>query len=387
MDWLQEKLEIIKSRNLYRRAASYHAISSTRVENSGRTFCLFASNDYLGMTHDPVVQQAAMQAAKLYGTGAGGARLTTGTYPLLEQLEKELAIFKETQASLLFNTGYMANIGVISSLAGPEDVIFSDQLNHASIIDGCRLSRAKTVIYRHKDMEDLYRLLKDTPCTGNRFIITDGVFSMDGDIAPLNYIVDLAQSCGAIVMVDDAHATGVLGAGGKGSASYFGLTGQVHIQIGTLSKAFGAEGGFVAGSSLLIEYIKNTARSFIFSTAPAPAAMGGALAALRRLVAEPQLVERLFANARYVREGLREAGVPIDTGTTPIIPIMIGEAEKAVWLMNKLKSSGIIVTAIRPPSVPDGTSRLRLTVSAVHERNQLSKAVESIKAAYRKMNK
>ncbi|SHJ87277.1 aminotransferase class I/II-fold pyridoxal phosphate-dependent enzyme [Propionispora hippei] len=328
-----------------------------------------------------------MQAAKLYGTGAGGARLTTGTYPLLEQLEKELAIFKETQASLLFNTGYMANIGVISSLAGPEDVIFSDQLNHASIIDGCRLSRAKTVIYRHKDMEDLYRLLKDTPCTGNRFIITDGVFSMDGDISPLNHIVDLAQSCGAIVMVDDAHATGVLGAGGKGSASYFGLTGQVHIQIGTLSKALGAEGGFVAGSSLLIEYIKNTARSFIFSTAPAPAAMGGALAALRRLVAEPQLVERLFANARYVREGLREAGVPLDTGTTPIIPIMLGEAEKAVWLMNKLKRSGIIVTAIRPPSVPDGTSRLRLTVSAVHERNQLSKAVESIKAAYRKMNK
>ncbi len=385
MQFLTDFLEQAKAGNLYRQTVTYNPVSPDRVQINDQDYLMLASNNYLGLTHHPDVQQAAIDAIRLYGTGSGGARLTTGTYPLFEQLEQELARFKETEAALVFNNGYMANLGVIGALAGPNDVIFSDELNHASIIDSCRLSRAQVAVYRHADMEHLQELLKNTVCRGKRLIITDGVFSMDGDIAPLNEIVQLAEQYDALVVVDDAHATGVLGPGGKGTASYFGLSGRVQVQIGTLSKALGAEGGFVSGSRELIDYIKNKARSFIFSTALAPATIAAALAALRQLAARPEIVEKLSGNAQFVRTLLQAARLPVLDGVTPIIPVIVGEAEAAVKLTKALKEQGLIISAIRPPTVPAGTSRLRLTVTAAHERHDLIRAVDIIAAMVREL--
>lgn len=385
MQFLTDFLEQAKMCNLYRQTVTYNPVSADHVQLEGQDYLMLASNNYLGLTHDRVVQQAAIEAVRLYGTGSGGARLTTGTYPLFDQLEQEIAHFKETEAALVFNTGYMTNLGVISALAGVGDVIFSDELNHASIIDGCKLSRAQIVVYRHADMEDLHRLLSTTACQGKRLIITDGVFSMDGDIAPLGEIVQAAEQFDAIVIVDDAHATGVIGKNGKGTAAYFGVSDKVQVQIGTLSKALGAEGGFVAGSKELIDYIKNKARSFIFSTALAPATIGAALSAIRQLAVRTELVARLKANTLFVRELLRSAQIPILPGETPIIPIMIGQAETAIRLTEKLKQERIILTAIRPPTVPQGTSRLRLTVTAAHKQDELAWAVETIAAAIKQI--
>lgn len=382
MQFLTDFLKQVKMSNLYRQTVTYNPISADHVKLQDKKYLLLASNNYLGLTHDDAVQQAAIEAVRLYGTGSGGARLTTGTYPLFDELEQELARFKETEAALVFNTGYMANLGVISALAEPGDVIFSDELNHASIIDGCRLSRAQIVVYRHADMAHLQALLKNTVCLGKRLIITDGVFSMDGDIAPLGEITQLAEQYAAIVVVDDAHATGVIGKNGKGTAAYFGVHDKVQVQIGTLSKALGAEGGFVAGSKDLIAYIRNKARSFIFSTALAPATIAAALAAIRQVTSRPELVATLSENSRYMRELLASAQLPILAGETPIIPIMVGEAETAVRLTEALKLQGIILTAIRPPTVPDGTSRLRLTVTAAHNREELAWAVKQIVAAF-----
>lgn len=381
MQFLTDFLKQVKMSNLYRQTATYKPHSADYVELQGKKYLLLASNNYLGLTHDAAVRQAAIEAVQLYGTGSGGARLTTGTYPLFDELEEELARFKETEAALVFNTGYMANLGVISALAEPGDVIFSDELNHASIIDGCRLSRAQIVVYRHADMEHLQTLLKSTVCQGKRLIITDGVFSMDGDIAPLKEIVELAEQYAAIVVVDDAHATGVIGKNGRGTAAYFGVHTNVQVHIGTLSKALGAEGGFVAGSRELIEYIRNKARSFIFSTALAPATIAAALAALRQVTVRPELVAKLSENSRYMRALLASVHLPILAGETPIIPIMVGEAETAVRLTEQLKQQGIILTAIRPPTVPTGTSRLRLTVTAAHQREDLAWAAEQIATA------
>ncbi|WP_371368249.1 8-amino-7-oxononanoate synthase [Sporomusa rhizae] len=381
MQFLGDYLEKVKAKKLYRQTIVYNPVSATHVQENGQVYLLLASNNYLGLTHDPVVQQAAIEAVRLYGTGSGGARLTTGTHPLFDELEQELANFKDTQAAIVFNTGYMANVGVISALAGAEDVIFSDELNHASIIDGCRLSRARVVVYRHSDMEQLQELLKATSCRGKRLIVTDGVFSMDGDIAPLDKIVALAEQYEAIVMVDDAHATGVIGPGGHGTAAYFGVQDKVQVQLGTLSKALGAEGGFVAGSQELIEYIRNKARSFIFSTALAPATIAAGLAALRQLRAQPALVTRLQENAQLVRQLLEYAQMPVVLdGVAPIIPVIVGDADKAVKLTAELKQQGIIISAIRPPTVPVGTSRLRLTVTASHDRKELAAAVNTIVA-------
>jgi 8-amino-7-oxononanoate synthase len=378
MKFCTEYLAAVKKQTLYREPVSYRFVDAVHVEIEGKTYLTLATNNYLGLTHWPAVQQAAIDAISQYGTGSGGARLTTGSHPLYEELEKALAIFKGTEAAVVFNTGYMANVGTISALAGKGDVIFSDELNHASIIDGCRLSKAQTVIYRHVDMADLAVKLKETHCHGRRFVITDGVFSMDGDIAPLDQIVDLAKAYQALIMVDDAHAVGVLGHGGCGTADHFGLGGKVDIQMGTMSKSLASEGGYVAGSQGLIAYLKNKARSFIFSTALSPGVVAAALAALGQLEDTPELVHRLLSNAQYVREALTMAGVPVAGSITPILPIMVGEAALAVKMVEQLKERGILASAIRPPTVAPGTSRLRLTVSAAHDRKELSQGVEGI---------
>ncbi len=378
MQFLTDYVEQVKAENLYRQTVVYRPVDAADVQCNGQTRLLLASNNYLGLTHNPAVRQAAVDAIGLYGTGAGGARLTTGTFPLYEELERELAAFKGAEAALVFNSGYMANTGIISALADQADVIFSDALNHASLIDGCRLSRARVVIYRHADMEHLAYLLQTTACPGKRLIITDGVFSMDGDIAPLGSIVQITARYNALIVVDDAHATGVIGPGGRGTAAYCGVADKVHVQIGTLSKALGAEGGFVTGSGALIDYLKNKARSFIFSTALAPATIAAALAALRELAAKPELVARLTGNADHVRTLLQAAGIEVPAGITPIIPVIVGDSGIAVRMTSELQQQGLLITAIRPPTVPAGTSRLRLTVTAAHEREELTAAVRVI---------
>lgn len=384
-DWT-DYIAAVKTMDLYRAPVSYRPLDAAYVEAEGEKYLLLATNNYLGLTHSLKVKQAAMKAIEEYGTGSGGSRLTTGSHPLYEKLEKKIAAFKGTEAAVIFNTGYMANVGTISAVVGKGDIVFSDELNHASIIDGCRLSKGQTAVYRHADMNHLAELLKNTPCSGRRLIVTDGVFSMDGDIAPLDRIVKLAEEYQAMVMVDDAHAVGVLGQGGRGTADYFGLKGRVHIQVGTLSKSLAAEGGYVAGSQALIHYLINKARSFIFSTALSPAVIGTAYAALEELESSPSMVEKLLANADYVRTALTHAGLQIDGSITPIVPIVVGEAGIAIKMAEELKKAGIIISAIRPPTVMPGASRLRLTVSAAHEQADLLEAVESIIAVSKKLN-
>lgn len=385
MDSCKKYLMEVKNQALYREPVSYRFLDAAHVELEKKIYLALSTNNYLGLTHSPAVQQAAMEAISQYGTGSGGARLTTGSHPLYKKLEQALAVFKGAEAAVVFNTGYMANAGTISALAGKGDVIFSDALNHASIIDGCRLSKAQTVIYRHTDMADLAVKLKNTHCQGQRLVVTDGVFSMDGDIAPLDQIVELGKAYQAMIMVDDAHAVGVLGHGGCGTVDHFGLRGKVDIQMGTLSKSLASEGGYVAGSQELIAYLMNKARSFIFSTALSPATVAAAYAALSEMQDNPELIRKLLGNAQYVRGALKIAGVPVEGAITPIVPIMVGEAALAVEMVRLLKEKGLLVSAIRPPTVAPGSSRLRLTVSAAHDRKELAQAVESIVAVSKEL--
>ncbi|AIF53595.1 8-amino-7-oxononanoate synthase [Pelosinus sp. UFO1] len=386
MEFYEEYLKEVRAQALYREPVSIKHLDAVHIQVEGKNYLSLSSNNYLGLTHNPKVQKAALDAVLQHGTGSGGARLTTGSHPLHKSLERELAQFKGTEAALVFNTGYMANVGTISALVGKGDLIFSDELNHASIIDGCRLSKGQTVVYRHADMKDLAEKLRNSICPGKRLIVTDGVFSMDGDIAPLDKIVPLAEEYQAIVMVDDAHAVGVLGRGGRGTVDYFGLKGRVDVQVGTLSKSLASEGGYVAGSQMLIQYLVNKARSFIFSTALSPATVAAAASALKVLKATPQLVDKLLENAAGMRKALVAAGLKVDGGLTPIIPILVGEAALAVAMNQELKEHGLLVSAIRPPTVSPGASRLRITVSAAHEKEELAKAADSIIAVSRKLN-
>lgn len=378
MEFFTDYIRSVTEKDLYREPVSYRPLDAVHVEAQGKKYLLLATNNYLGLTHSKGVKQATIAAVEEYGTGSGGARLTTGSHPLYEKLEQELAKFKGTEAALVFNTGYMANVGIISAVVNQGDVVFSDELNHASIIDGCRLCKGQTVVYRHADMKHLAEGLENTPCAGRRFIVTDGVFSMDGDIAPLDQIVELGEKYDAMVMVDDAHAVGVIGRGGRGTVDYFGLHGRVHIQMGTLSKSLAAEGGYVAGSQELIHYLVNKARSFIFSTALGPGTVAAAYAALQELQFNPSLVDQVLSNAKYMRTALASAGLAVGGTVTPILPIMVGEAAVALKMAQQLKEQGLIVSAIRPPTVTPGASRLRLTVSAAHERADLERAVEII---------
>lgn len=382
MAFFQEYLQKIRQKNLHRQTTAYEPVDATHIKLDGKKYLVLASNNYLGLTHHPDVQRAAIDAIVRYGTGSGGARLITGTHPYYSLLESELAAFKGTEAAVVFSSGYTANVGTISAVMGRDDVIFSDERNHASIIDGCRLSKARTVIFRHADMEHLAGCLAGTLCSGRRLIVVDGVFSMDGDIAPLPEIVALAKQYGALTMVDDAHATGVLGQG-RGTATHFGLEGQIDIHMGTLSKALASEGGYVAGTRHLIDFLVNKARSFIFSTALAPASVAAALAALRLVAEQPELIRRLRLNSDFMRSGLAAAGLQVSEGITPIIPLIVGPAEAALKLAETLRGKGLLISAIRPPTVPEGESRLRVTVSAAHERAELETAVDAIALAVR----
>ncbi len=357
-----------------RRVEDLRMVTATRgLRRDGKEYIIFNSNDYLGMTHEEEVMEAARRAIS-YGTGSGGARLTSGAVFELSELEAELADFKHTDDAVIFNTGYMTNLGVLYALADKSDVIFSDALNHASIVDGCRISKARTVVYRHSDMEDLARKLTETPCTGQRFIVTDGVFSMDGDIAPVPELLKLKRKYDACLIVDDAHGVGVIGDTGRGSAEYFHETG-IDIQVGTLSKSLGAEGGYAAASKEIAAYLRNRSRPFIFSTSIAAPTGAAALTALRLLKRDPdRFVGCLRKNTAYLKTKLSAAGISVLPGDTSILPIVLGEEKKTLAYAKACLSQGVLLSAIRPPSVPEGTSRIRLTVTAAHTTEELNRA-------------
>ncbi len=381
MEFIKQELAQLREDNLFRRLRRIDGPQSAWTVMDGKRVLLLASNSYLGLTAHPALKAAAVAAVERYGTGTGGSRLTTGNFLLHEELETAIAGFKETEAAMVFNTGYMANLGVISALAGPEDAVFSDQFNHASIIDGCRLSRAKINVYRHKDLDHLRQLLREQQGARRKLIVTDGVFSMDGDIAPLDRIVEIAAAQGALVMVDGAHATGVLGAQGGGTVQHFGLKGRVHIQMGTLSKALASEGGYVAGSREMIDYLRNKARSFVFSTSLPPADMAAAKAAVGIVLAEPARRGQLWDNVRYLRAGLTALGFTLLPGETPILPLMLGDAGLTMRMAEHLLAQGVFAPGIRPPTVPPGSSRIRITVMATHNRADLDVALAAFKNA------
>lgn len=385
MDYITEKLEKIKTKGLYRELRHIETAQCPRVKIDGKDLILLGSNNYLSLCDDPRLKEAAIEAINKYGVGSGGSRLTTGSYDIHKKLEEKIASFKGTEASIVFNTGYMANVGIITALCDKNWVIFCDKLNHASIIDGCRLSGAKLVRYKHCDMNDLLnKINKFKGC--NNLIVTDGVFSMDGDIAPLPTIVKIAKEHNMITMVDDAHAVGVLGKNGSGTSSYFNLNNEIDIMMGTLSKSVASEGGYVAGSKDLINYLRNSARSFIYSTALAPAAIAVSIKALEIIEQDEERRNNLLEMSHWFQNELRKAGFNVAETQTPIIPIMIGSADKAVEFNKCLLEEGIYVPAIRPPSVPEGTSRLRVSLMATHTKQDLEEALIKIKLIGKKLD-
>jgi 8-amino-7-oxononanoate synthase len=384
MPELDLALEELRAGGLHRRLRIVESAQGPRVTLDGEPVLLLCSNNYLGLAGHARVRGAASDAAIRWGAGAGASRLVSGTMALHRELEGRLAEFKGTQSALLLGSGYLANTGVIAALAGKDEVVLSDELNHASIIDGCRLARAETMVYRHADTEHLEWALRRA---GRRpsLIVTDGVFSMDGDLAPLGEIVELAHRYRSRVMVDEAHATGCVGPGGRGAVAAAGLTDEIDVVVGTLGKALGSYGAYACGSEQLTEYLVNVARPFIFSTALPPSAVAGADAALKLLAERPHRVRRLADNAAALREGLRAEGLEVGASETQIVPVQVGEAEDAMALCERVLERGVFAQAIRPPTVPAGTSRLRMTAMATHQAGELRHAAQLIGEAAREL--
>ena len=374
--FIEKTLEDLKENHLYRTMNEIKSAQSAHVTFQGKDMLMLASNSYLDMSNDPQVKAYALKAIEKYGVGSGGSRLTTGTTNLHNQLEELLAIFKGTEAALVYNTGYMANIGIISALCSKDDVIFSDELNHASIIDGCRLSKAKIVVYRHNNMNDLEDKIKQNPCSKG-LIISDAVFSMDGDIVDLPQLIEIADKYGLFSMIDEAHATGVIGESGRGTMEYFHMTQKPDIIMGTLSKAIGSEGGFVSGKQELIEYLKNKSRSFIFSTSLSPTAMAASIKSIELIMDEPQRVQALQENIQYFCSCLREAGIEADSKTA-IIPIIIGDEKSAMEIYKELFEQGYYISAIRYPTVKKGCARLRVALMSTHNKDELKRTAQAI---------
>ena len=380
-DILTARLAEVKESGLYRRLRAVESAQDTAIVLEGQEVLLFSSNNYLGLANHPALKQAAQQAIEQYGCGSGASRLISGSMDVHHKLEQRLAALKKTDAALVFPTGYHANIGALSALMGPDDTIFSDSLNHASIIDGCRLSRADIRIYRHSDTDHLSELFKTRPQSGQRLIVTDTVFSMDGDLAPLAQIVALAQEYDAWVMVDEAHATGVFGPHGGGLVEELGLAQQIDIQMGTLGKALGCVGAYIAGSHELIDWLINRARSFIYTTGLPPAVAASALAALDIVESEPERREQLWDNTKFLSDGLLSLGYTLGDTRSQILPVIIGEADQTMALAQAMLQHGVFAHGIRPPTVPEGTSRIRATPMATHTQKQLSRTLDAFAAA------
>jgi 8-amino-7-oxononanoate synthase len=379
---IEARLDELSSLGLRRRTRLVSGPQGARVLLDGRPVLLLCSNNYLGLADHPRVREAAADAAMRWGVGAGASRLVSGTMTIHRRLEQRLADFKRRQRALLFGSGYLANTGVVAALARPGDVIFSDALNHASIVDGCRLSRAEVFVYDHCDVEHLRWGIERAEGRG-ALIVTDSVFSMDGDIAPLAEIVELAGRSGLRTVVDEAHGTGAIGPGGRGAVAAAGLEDEIDVIVGTLGKALGTYGAFAACDEPMARYLTNAARTFIFSTALPPPVVAGALAALDLLVSEPRRVQRLATNADTLRDALAAEGLQAGDSATQIVPLVIGDAAVAVAVSEAALERGVFAQAIRPPTVPEHTSRLRLAVMATHRERELREAAQTIAAAAR----
>ncbi len=375
--FLTGELNGLRERGVFIRPRVLETEQKATVVMDGREVITLSSNNYLGLTVHPKLRQAAIEAVERYGVGSGAVRTIAGTMTLHNELEQKLARFKHTEASLTMQSGYATNLGVISALMQENDLIVSDELNHASIIDGIRLCKAPRKIFRHKDMADLRRVLEEARgITGKIMVVTDGVFSMDGDIAPLPEIVALAEEYGAFVMVDDAHASGVLGKNGRGSVSHFELDGRVALQIGTLSKGIGALGGYVACSQDMRDYLLNRARPVLFSTSHPPSVVATCIAALDILESDTSLVERLWENTSFFKKGLEQLGFNTGQSETPITPVIVGEGARAVQLSTRLFEEGVFAQAIVYPTVAADKCRVRTIVTALHTNEELSKALD-----------
>jgi glycine C-acetyltransferase/8-amino-7-oxononanoate synthase len=381
---IAERLEELRDRGLYRRLRLISGPQGPRVTLDGRPVLLLCSNNYLGLADHPRVRGAAAEASMRWGAGAGSSRLISGNMQPHRSLEERLAAFKGYESALLFGSGYLANTGTIAALAGEGEVVFSDELNHASIIDGCRLCRAETFVYRHGDVEHLAWGLGEAGGRG-ALIVSDGVFSMDGDVAPLEQLAKLARDHRCRLMIDEAHATGALGPGGRGSVAAAGLSGEVDVVLGTLGKALGSYGAYVCAGRELNEYLLNTARSFIFSTAPPPPVAAAGLAALELLESHPHRVERLAENAATLRTALAAEGLETGDSKTQIVPVGVGDPARAMKLSERLLERGVFAQGIRPPTVPAGSSRLRFTVMSTHRRGELERAAKLAGAAAREL--
>ncbi|MCA9949912.1 MAG: glycine C-acetyltransferase [Anaerolineales bacterium] len=374
--WIQKEIDALKAAGLYNHIRIIDSPMDARVTIDGRSLLNFCANNYLGLANHPRIRAAAQKAIDEYGIGPGAVRTIAGTMSLHIELENRLAAFKKAEACISFQSGFAANLATIPAIVGRDDVIFSDELNHASIIDGCRLSRARVVRYAHNDMDDLARQIEATPEYGRRMIISDGVFSMDGDIAPLDKIVAVAEKYDIITMVDDAHGEGVLGTGGRGIVDHFGLHGRVDIEIGTLSKAFGVVGGLVAGRAEIIEWLRQRGRPFLFSSAMTVPDVAACLEAVNILSDSTELVDRLWNNAKIFSEGMAQLGFDTGHSATPIVPVMLGEAPLAQQFSRRLFEEGVFAMAIGFPTVPQGKARVRVMNSAAHSSTDIEQALE-----------
>ncbi len=373
MKYISDELNKIKESGLYRELKVIENTQDTHLEIDGRTYLSFCSNNYLGLANHSSVVKAVKDAVEEYGWGAGASRLVSGNMTLHETLEKVISEFKTKEATIVFPTGYMANLGAISSLVSRGDLVVCDKLNHASIIDGCRLSGADFRVYAHCNMEKLENILKKSSKYNRKLIVTDSVFSMDGDLAPLPDLVMIATKYSAMLMVDEAHGTGVFGQNGRGVVEHFNLIKEVDVVMGTLSKAIGSLGGYVSGRIDLISYLRNKARSFMYTTALPPAVCAASIAGIRLIQEDPLMRESLWNNVHYIKDKLKMNNFNTISSESQIIPILIGDAQKAVEISKLLYEKGILIPAIRPPTVPANSSRLRMTVMSSHTQKDLDR--------------
>jgi len=386
LQYLTDELNKLREQKLYQKLRILETEQKPVARFDGHEVINLSSNNYLGLTTHPKLKQRALEAIERWGVGTGAVRTIAGTMTLHMELEEKIAKFKHVEASVVFQSGFTANAGTVQAILSREDVIISDELNHASIIDGCRLSRAEIKVFPHKDVEACEKILKELAGRACRkLLITDGVFSMDGDIAPLPALVELAEKYGCIMMIDDAHSSGVLGRNGRGTVDHFGLHGRVDIQVGTLSKAIGALGGYVCATRDTIEFLYHRARPFLFSTSHPPSVAATCLAAFEVLEEEPQLIDKLWANTRFFKAGLKKRGFNTGMSETPITPIMVGEAALAHEFSRQLFQEGVFAMSLGFPTVPKGKARIRTIVTATHSEEELRRALQLLERVGRKL--
>jgi glycine C-acetyltransferase len=383
--YLGKELDALREQKLYRQLRILDDEQKAHTTVDHRSVVNLSSNNYLGLTTHPKLRQAALRAIEEFGVGTGSVRTIAGTMEIHMELERRLAKFKNVEKVVVFQSGFAANAGTVSAILTKEDVVVSDELNHASIIDGCRLSRATIKVFPHKDVDAARRIIKDLPASQRKLLITDGVFSMDGDLGALPALCELAEETGCIMMVDDAHASGVFGKNGRGTVDHFGMHGRVDIQVGTLSKAIGALGGYVAGNTNLIEFLYHRARPFLFSTSHPPSVVLSCMAALDVLMHEPAIIERLWENTRFFKEGLVRLGFDTGLSESPITPVIAGEGAKAMMLSDKLFDRGVFAQGIAYPTVARDKARVRTIVTATHTREDLQYALDQFTAVGREI--